>query len=182
MRAERLSISDVVLFEPRVFGDERGSFFESYNQNVFEKAVGEKIAFFQDNQSCSVAGVVRGLHYQLAPMAQGKLVRVTSGAVFDVAVDLRRSSPTFGKWVGELLTAENRRQLWIPPGFAHGFMALSKGADFLYKATAPYSSLHERCILWNDPTLAIEWPSDVDVILSAKDAGGQRWSEADFFD
>lgn len=182
MKAERLAISDVVLFEPRVFADERGSFFESYNEDVFEKAVGEKVAFFQDNHSYSVAGVVRGLHYQLAPMAQGKLVRVTSGAVFDVAVDLRRSSPTFGKWVGELLTAENRRQLWIPPGFAHGFMALSQGADFLYKATAPYSSAHERCILWNDPTLGIKWPNDVDALLSAKDAKGEKWSEAVFFE
>jgi len=182
VKTERLAIADVILFEPKVFGDERGAFFESYNEQSFETAVGKKIAFFQDNQSHSVPGVVRGLHYQLDPMAQGKLVRVVSGSVFDVAVDLRRSSPTFGKWVAAILSAENRKQLWIPPGFAHGFMALSEGAEFLYKATAPYSAPHERCILWNDPSLGIEWPSEVEPIISAKDAVGKRWDDADYFE
>lgn len=177
-----LSIADVILFEPRVFGDERGSFFESFNADNFRAATGLDIDFFQDNHSTSAVGVVRGLHYQLDPTAQGKLVRVVAGKVFDVAVDLRRSSPSFGKWVGETLSAENRKQLWIPPGFAHGFMALSEGTEFLYKTTAPYSARDERCIIWSDPTIDIDWPKPDEVRLSPKDALGKTWDQADLFD
>jgi len=182
VKYELLAIPDVILFEPQVYSDQRGSFFESYNQQSFENALGKEIKFFQDNQSRSAPGVVRGLHYQLDPMAQGKLVRVVSGSVFDVAVDLRRNSSTFGKWVGEILSADNKKQLWIPAGFAHGFMALSEGAEFLYKATAPYSAELERCILWNDPTVDINWPQQIEPIISPKDAAGQSWSDAEFFE
>lgn len=179
MKATRTSIADVIVFEPRVFGDERGFFFESFNRRAFEEATGITGDFVQDNHSRSLKGVLRGLHYQLAPKAQGKLVRVVQGEVFDVAVDIRKGSPSFGQWVGEILSAENRRQLWIPPGFAHGFLTLSESAEFLYKTTDTYSPAHERSILWNDPELGIEWPLDGPPIVSAKDATGTRLAEAE---
>lgn len=179
MKATRTSIGDVIVFEPRVFGDERGFFFESFNRRAFEEATGIMGDFVQDNHSRSLKGVLRGLHYQLAPKAQGKLVRVVQGEVFDVAVDIRKGSPSFGRWVGEILSAENRRQLWIPPGFAHGFLTLSESAEFLYKTTDTYSPAHERSILWNDPELGIEWPLDGPPIVSAKDAMGTRLAEAE---
>ncbi len=182
MKITSLAISDVVTFEPRTFSDERGYFFEYYNEAIFKNAIGQGIHFYQDNQSHSKAGVIRGLHYQLEPMGQGKLVRVTAGAAFDVAVDIRRKSPTFGKWVGQVLSAENRLQMWIPAGFAHGFMALTEGVDFQYKVTAPYSASHERCIRWDDPTISINWPDSVKPILSAKDAEGRHFKDADLFD
>jgi dTDP-4-dehydrorhamnose 3,5-epimerase len=169
MKATRLAIPDVILLEPRVFGDERGFFFESFNHRQFEEAVGRPVKFVQDNHSKSAKGVLRGLHYQL-PQAQGKLVRVTAGEVFDVAVDLRKSSPTFGKWVGERLSAENKLQMWVPEGFAHGFVVLSESAEFLYKTTDFYAPEHERCIAWNDPALGIQWPLEQPPQLSAKDA------------
>jgi dTDP-4-dehydrorhamnose 3,5-epimerase len=158
MNARRLALPEVMVLEPGVFGDERGFFLESYNRMVFLAATGVEADFVQDNHSRSGRGVLRGLHYQLPPKAQGKLVRVTSGSVFDVAVDIRRASPTFGRWVGECLSAENHRQMWIPAGFAHGFLVLSDVADFLYKATAYYSPEHERVVAWDDPDVAIEWP------------------------
>jgi dTDP-4-dehydrorhamnose 3,5-epimerase len=168
MKVTPLSIPDVLLIEPQVFGDDRGFFYESFNQNKFEEAMGKKINFVQDNHSKSIKGVLRGLHYQLAPKAQGKLVRVTQGEVFDVAVDLRQSSPTFGKWVGEILSSDNKKQLWIPQGFAHGFLTLSDTAEFLYKTTDFYSKEHEQAIIWNDETIGIDWPSRK-VSLSPKD-------------
>ena len=175
------AIADVLILEPKVFGDARGFFFESFNQAVFDahikQANGQPYTFVQDNHSRSARGVLRGLHYQLQ-QPQGKLVRVVSGAVWDVAVDLRQSSPTFGQWVSCELTAENHRQLWVPPGLAHGFEVLSETADFLYKTTDYYAPAHERCIAWNDPTLAIGWPADVKVQLSAKDQQGWSWPEA----
>ncbi|MGQ9724469.1 MAG: dTDP-4-dehydrorhamnose 3,5-epimerase [Tepidimonas sp.] len=169
-------IAGVLILEPRVYGDARGFFFESFNQRDFEAATGlSGIAFVQDNHSRSARGVLRGLHYQLPPMAQGKLVRVVRGAVFDVAVDIRRDSPTFGRWVGVELSESNQRQLWIAPGLAHGFLTLTETADFLYKTTAYYSPAHERCIRWDDPTLAIAWPAlNVPLTLSDKDRAG-RW-------
>ena len=178
MEFERLAIPEVILLKPKVFGDERGFFMESWNQEVFDRIVGEPIRFVQDNHSRSTKGVLRGLHYQLPPMAQGKLVRVTRGEVFDVAVDIRRSSPTFGKWVAATLSGENHHQLWIPPGFAHGFLTLSDTADFLYKTTAFYSKDHERGIRWDDPALGVSWPlqgsgpglSDRDRMLSLSHA------------
>ncbi|THF57646.1 dTDP-4-dehydrorhamnose 3,5-epimerase [Pseudothauera rhizosphaerae] len=173
MQATRLAIPDVILFTPKVFGDERGFFFESYNQRVFREATGLAPEFVQDNHSRSVRGVLRGLHYQMEPHAQGKLVRVVHGAVFDVAVDIRPGSPTFGRWVGETLSADNKLQLWIPPGFAHGFLTLSDTAECLYKTTDFYSPEHERCIAWNDPDLAIDWPLDgMQPVISAKDGQG----------
>lgn len=175
MKAVRLAIPDVILLEPKVFGDERGFFFESYNRHAFLDATGLDVGFVQDNHSRSTRGVLRGLHYQLPPKAQGKLVRVVVGEVFDVAVDIRKGSPTFGKWVGEMLSAENKRQMWIPPGFAHGFLTLSDAAEFLYKTTDYYSPEHERCVRWDDPLLAIEWPQGVKPLLSAKDANGARF-------
>lgn len=177
MKKTRLAIPDVFLLEPKVFGDERGFFFESYNHRQFEEIVGRPIKFVQDNHSRSVKGVLRGLHYQL-PMAQGKLVRVTSGEVFDVAVDLRRSSPTFGQWVGERLSAESKRQMWIPEGFAHGFLVLSEYAEFLYKTTDYYTPEHEQCIAWNDPALDIHWPLELQPQLSTKDAAAIQLSDA----
>lgn len=180
MKATRLSIPDVVLLEPRVFGDDRGFFFESFNQQRFDEAIGRKVEFVQDNHSRSFKNVLRGLHYQIQ-QPQGKLVRVVSGEVFDVAVDLRKSSPTFGKWVGELLSAENKHQLWIPEGFAHGFVVLSETAEFLYKTTDYYAPEHERCMLWNDETLAIQWPIDTKPTLSEKDMHSQKFSEAQVF-
>lgn len=167
------AIGGVFIIEPKVFGDSRGFFFESFNQRAFEAATGVTLPFVQDNHSRSAKGVLRGLHYQVE-QPQGKLVRVVAGAVFDVAVDIRSGSPTFGKWVGVELTAENKRQLWVPPGLAHGFLVLSETADFLYKTTDYYAPQHERCIIWNDPTLAIDWPLDGEPILSAKDAAGDR--------
>jgi dTDP-4-dehydrorhamnose 3,5-epimerase len=173
-------IPDVKIFEPKVFGDERGFFFESFNQKIFEDAIGRKIEFIQDNHSKSAKGVLRGLHYQLPPMAQGKLVRVVQGEVFDVAVDIRKSSPTFGKWVGINLSAENKRQMWIPEGFAHGFLTLSDTAEFLYKATNYYSPISEGSIIWNDPTLNIRWPH-TDVRVSTKDQTAKNFLTSDTF-
>ncbi|MDN6856448.1 dTDP-4-dehydrorhamnose 3,5-epimerase [Pseudomonas sp. CAN2814] len=181
MKATRLALPDVVLFEPRVFGDERGFFFESFNHRQFEEAVGRSVNFVQDNHSRSSKGVLRGLHYQIV-QPQGKLVRVVSGEVYDIAVDLRRSSPTFGQWAGEYLSAENKRQLWVPEGFAHGFLVLSDHAEFLYKTTDYYAPGHERCIVWNDPDLAITWPGSEAPILSEKDARGGRFESAEVYD
>ena len=172
MKATRLSISDVVLLEPRVFGDDRGFFYESYNEETFRQVTGVDVQFVQDNHSRSVKNVLRGLHYQLPPKAQGKLVRVIVGEVFDVAVDLRQGSPTLGRWVGETLSAENRRQLWIPPGFAHGFLVLSEHVEFLYKTTDYYAPELERCIIWNDADLNIAWPLEGEPIMSGKDRMG----------
>ncbi len=172
MKATPLAIPDVILLEPRVFGDGRGFFYESYNQLAFHEATGLDIQFVQDNHSRSVRNVLRGLHYQLPPKAQGKLVRAVVGEVFDVAVDIRKDSPTFGQWVGEILSADNKRQMWIPPGFAHGFLVLSEIAEFLYKTTDYYAPDLERGILWNDPDVAIAWPLNDDPVLSAKDAQG----------
>lgn len=170
MKVTPTAIPDVLLIEPKVFGDERGFFLESFNQKAFDAAVGRHVAFVQDNHSRSAKGVLRGLHYQLPPHAQGKLVRVTRGAVFDVAVDNRRDSPTYGRWVGVELSGENHRQLWIPPGLAHGFLVTSESADFLYKTTEFYTPTAERAIRWDDPALAIEWPLDgLTPTLSAKD-------------
>ena len=172
MKATRLAIPDVVLIEPKVFGDARGFFFESFNQQAFNEATGTNHAFVQDNHSRSTQGVLRGLHYQIQ-QPQGKLVRVARGAVFDVAVDIRRSSPTFGQWVGAELTEDNQHQLWVPPGFAHGFVVLSESADFLYKTTDYYAPQHERSIAWNDPSIGISWPAlaqGQQPLLSAKDS------------
>jgi dTDP-4-dehydrorhamnose 3,5-epimerase len=169
------AIPDVLILEPRVFGDSRGFFLESFNQDTFRQATGLDVNFVQDNHSRSRKGVLRGLHYQLPPHAQGKLVRVVRGSVFDVAVDIRRDSSTFGQWVGVELSEENHRQLWIPPGLAHGFLVTSESADFLYKTTAYYSPTHERCIAWNDPDLAVSWPLAEDPTLSSKDTCGSRF-------
>jgi dTDP-4-dehydrorhamnose 3,5-epimerase len=171
MQVTPLSIPDVLLIEPRVFGDERGFFFESFNQKVFEQAVGRQISFVQDNHSKSVKGVLRGLHYQVK-QPQGKLVRVVQGEVFDVAVDIRKSSKTFGQWVGVILSAENKKQLWVPEGFAHGFVTISETAEFLYKTTDYYAPKYERCIMWDDPSLAISWPIKGKPTLSSKDSHG----------
>ena len=179
MKATRLTIPDVVLIEPKVFGDARGFFFESFNQKAFNEATGTHFQFVQDNHSRSGRGVLRGLHYQVQ-QPQGKLVRVARGAVWDVAVDIRKGSPSFGQWVGAELTEDNQHQLWVPPGFAHGFVVLSDSADFLYKTTDYYAPQHERCIAWNDAQLAIAWPAlDVPVQLSAKDQAGRPFAEAD---
>ena len=176
------AIAGLLIIEPRVFGDARGFFYESFNQQAFDAATGTQLHFVQDNHSRSAKGVLRGLHYQLAPRAQGKLVRVVRGAVFDVAVDLRQSSPTFGRWVGAELSEDNQRQLWIPPGFAHGFLTLSDSADFLYKTTDYYSPEHERCIAWDDPALGVQWP-DLGLApqLSAKDRQGRALGQAEVF-
>ncbi|ANF87599.1 dTDP-4-dehydrorhamnose 3,5-epimerase [Pseudomonas antarctica] len=181
MKHTELAISDVVLIEPRVFGDERGFFFESFNQEQFESAIGRSVKFVQDNHSRSVRNVLRGLHYQVR-QPQGKLVRVVSGEIFDVAVDIRKGSATFGQWVGEVLSAENKRQLWIPEGFAHGFVVLSESAELLYKSTDYYAPAHERCLAWDDPSLAIKWPIDGTPTLSEKDTKGQLLSAAEVFD
>ena len=181
MKATRLAIPDVVLIEPKVFGDSRGFFFESFNQKAFDEATGTNHQFVQDNHSRSSKGVLRGLHYQIQ-QPQGKLVRVVRGAVFDVAVDIRKSSPTFGQWVAEELSEDNHRQLWVPPGFAHGFVVLSDIAEFLYKTTDYYAPQFERCIAWNDPDLAIDWPNmGMAPLLSAKDGAGRKLSNADCF-
>ena len=181
MEFKALSITDVWLITPRVFGDQRGFFYESFNAREFEAHVGYAPSFVQDNHSKSTRGVLRGLHYQLPPHAQGKLVRVTAGEVFDVAVDIRRSSPTFGKWVGAVLSATNHHQLWIPPGFAHAFITLSETAEFLYKTTDFYAPQSERAIIWNDPDLGIDWPFSGNPSLSAKDMQAVVLKEAEVF-
>ncbi len=177
-----LDLPEVVLFIPRVFGDERGFFFESFNAREFTIATGLCPDFVQDNHSKSLKGVLRGLHYQLPPHAQGKFVRVVQGEVFDVAVDIRKSSSTFGKWVGAFLSAENKHQLWIPPGFAHGFLTLSDSAEFLYKTTSLYAPEFERCIQWNDSVINIEWPYDGEPCLSAKDRCGKPFEISEVFE
>ncbi|MDG9889550.1 MULTISPECIES: dTDP-4-dehydrorhamnose 3,5-epimerase [Pseudomonas] len=182
MHAIPLAIPDVILFTPKVFGDDRGFFYESFNAKVFSESTGLRPTFVQDNHSRSVKGVLRGLHYQLPPHAQGKLVRVAQGEVFDIAVDIRRSSPTFGKWVGAVLSAENKNQLWIPPGFAHGFVTLSDTAEFLYKATDFYSPASERCIAWDDPEVGIDWPINLTPSLSGKDQLGVALASAEVFE
>lgn len=178
MNAIKTEIPDVIIFEPKVFGDERGFFLESFNQKFFEEATGLKRDFVQDNHSKSSKGVLRGLHYQLPPMAQGKLVRVVQGEVFDVAVDIRKSSPTFGKWVGVHLSADNKRQLWIPEGFAHGFLTLSDTAEFLYKTTNYYSPTDEQSIIWNDIAIDIQWPAAEKIIISLKDEAASSFTQA----
>jgi len=180
MKAMALAIPEVILLEPRVFTDERGSFFESFNHAQAEQLLGRELEFVQDNHSHSLQDVVRGLHYQLH-LPQGKLVRVISGSVFDVVVDIRQSSPTFGQWVSAILSAENKQQLWIPEGFAHGFAVLSSEAQMIYKTTAYWSSADEHCILWNDPTLNINWPKLSRPVLSIKDAQGKLFSQAKVF-
>lgn len=177
MRATPLAILDVLLLEPKVYGDERGFFFESYNEKAFFDATGVKAHFVQDNHSRSAHHVLRGLHYQLE-QPQGKLVRVVQGEVFDVAVDIRKGSATYGQWVGERLSAENKRQMWIPPGLAHGFLVLSESAEFLYKTTAFYAPEDEHCIAWNDRDLAIAWPLEGLPQLSARDQQGLPFREA----
>lgn len=181
MEATRLSIPDVILFTPKVFGDERGFFFESFNQQCFEELTGLKREFVQDNHSKSQQGVLRGLHYQLPPKAQGKLVRVVQGDVFDVAVDIRKSSPTFGRWVGAKLSADNKQQMWIPEGFAHGFVTLSDTAEFLYKTTEYYAPEYERCIAWDEAEIGIDWPFSQAPVLSGKDQQGLLLKTAEVF-
>jgi dTDP-4-dehydrorhamnose 3,5-epimerase len=181
MKATQLSISNVLLFEPTVFGDNRGFFFESFHQQRFNEAIGRTLSFVQDNHSKSAKGVLRGLHYQIQH-PQGKLVRVVSGAVFDVAVDIRKSSPTFGKWVGEVLSGENKKQMWVPAGFAHGFIVLSESAELLYKTTDYWYPEFERSIAWNDPTLNINWPIDGLPQLSVKDRQAATLDRAELFD
>jgi dTDP-4-dehydrorhamnose 3,5-epimerase len=175
------AIPDVLVLEPKVFGDARGFFFESFNERDFREKTGVDAAFVQDNHSKSVKGVLRGLHYQIQH-PQGKLVRVVQGRVFDVAVDLRKSSPTFGRWAGAVLDAETHRQMWVPPGFAHGFVVLSDAAEFLYKTTDYWYPEHERSLLWNDPALGIDWPIDFAPQLAAKDAAGKLLQDADLFE
>ena len=184
MKGTPTQIPDVLVLEPKVFGDARGFFFESYNEKVFREATGVTASFVQDNHSRSGKGVLRGLHYQVK-QPQGKLVRVVRGAVFDVAVDLRRSSPSFGKWVGAELSEENQRQFWVPPGFAHGFVVLSKTADFLYKTTDYYAPEHERCIAWNDPEIGIDWQlAEAGIarpLLSSRDNAARALADAAIF-
>jgi len=180
MQVEKLDLPGLILLEPRVLGDERGFFFESYNRRRFFEATGLDPDFVQDNHSRSARGVLRGLHYQIR-QPQGKLVRVVQGEVFDVAVDLRRASPGFGRWQGLVLSAANKRQLWIPPGFAHGFLTLSETAEFLYKTTDYYAPEHERCLAWNDPELGIEWPLQAPPLLSLKDQQGCALNDAEVF-
>lgn len=185
MKVTTTAIPDVLVIEPKVFGDARGFFYESFNRKDFQEQTGVRLDFVQDNNSRSARGVLRGLHYQVR-QPQGKLVRVVRGSVFDVAVDIRRSSPTFGRWVGTELSEDNYRQLWVPPGMAHGFLVLSEFADFLYKTTDYYAPQHERCIAWNDPDLKIEWPlaqaAVVQPVLSAKDQTGLHLGAAELFD
>lgn len=180
MRVIDTAIADVKLIEPTVHGDARGFFFESFNQRQFDAAIGHAVHFVQDNHSRSARGVLRGLHYQLQ-QPQGKLVRVLQGAIFDVAVDLRRSSPSFGQWLGHELSADNHLQLWLPAGFAHGFLVLGESAEVLYKTTDYYAPQHERCIRWDDPALAIDWPLTAAPILSARDAQGTALTDAELF-
>ena len=181
MNVIQTEIPDVLIIEPKVFADERGFFMESFNQQRFNEIVGREINFVQDNHSRSSKGVLRGLHYQLAPKAQGKLVRVTQGEVFDVAVDMRRSSPTFGKWTSVILSGENKRQFWIPEGFAHGFYVLSDVADFLYKTTNYYSPEHDRSLKWNDADIRIEWGLIRTPFISQKDSLAKDFVHADYF-
>lgn len=181
MNVIKTNIPDVLVLEPKVFGDERGFFYESFNAKVFEDITGVKTDFVQDNHSKSAKHVLRGLHYQ-TKQVQGKLVRAIQGEVFDVAVDVRKSSPTFGQWVGEVLSADNKRMMWVPPGFAHGFLVLSETAEFLYKTTDFYAPEHEQVIVWNDPTIQIKWPLDVEPAVSTKDAAGRQLSNAIVFD
>ena len=181
MQVTQTAIPEVLILEPKVFGDSRGFFMESFNARTFRELTGLDVSFVQDNHSRSSHGVLRGLHYQLL-QPQGKLVRVVRGRVFDVAVDARRSSPTFGQWVGTELSEENNRQFWVPPGFAHGFVVLSESADFLYKTTDYYAPQHERCIAWNDPAIGIDWQFDGVPQLSAKDREGKLRAEAEVFD
>ena len=181
MQVIQTAIPDVLILEPKVFGDDRGFFFESFNQKTFEELTGVKAYFVQDNHSKSAANVLRGLHYQIQ-QPQGKLVRVTKGEVFDVAVDLRRQSGTFGQWVSAILSAENKRQMWVPPGFAHGFLVLKEGTEFLYKTTDYYAPQFERCVRWDDTEIGIDWPLLVAPILSAKDKLGLDLSNAEVFE
>lgn len=181
---ERARLPEILVLEPKVFGDERGFFQESWNQARFDEAVGMPVTFVQDNHSRSTQGVLRGLHFQISH-AQGKLVRVAAGRIFDVAVDLRRSSPRLGQWTGVELSADNHRQMWIPPGFAHGYLTLSESADVLYKATDYYAPQHERALIWNDPHVAIDWPLDqlrAAPVLSAKDRAAPAWTSCELFD
>jgi dTDP-4-dehydrorhamnose 3,5-epimerase len=180
MNITRTELSDVLIIEPKVFGDARGFFLESWSERTFRETTGVELRFVQDNHSRSARGVLRGLHYQLS-QPQGKLVRVVSGKVFDVAVDLRKSSVNYGRWVGVELAAEDFKQLWIPPGFGHGFLVLSETADFLYKTTDYYAPQHERCIAWNDVDIGIQWPAGLQPQLSAKDAAGARLRDAEVF-
>ncbi len=180
MKIEPTALPDVLLIQPRVFVDDRGFFFESFNQKIFTDQLQQSVEFVQDNHSRSCQHVLRGLHYQIQ-QAQGKLIRVISGSIFDVAVDIRQHSPTFGQWVGHCLSAENKRQMWIPAGFAHGFLVLSDAAEVIYKASDFYAPQHERCILWNDPDLNIQWPLTADPILSPKDLAGKRLKDAEVY-
>ena len=180
MNVVHMAIPDVLLIEPKIFGDDRGFFFESFNEQQFSAAVGKPVTFVQDNHSKSARGVLRGLHYQIQ-QAQGKLVRVIAGEVFDVAVDIRKNSPTFGHWVGAVLSAANNLQMWIPEGFAHGFVVTSDSAEFLYKTTDYWAPQYERCIAWNDPALGIKWPLDTPPVLSAKDQKGLSLMNAEVF-
>lgn len=182
MNAIETALPGVLIIEPKVFGDERGFFYESWNERAFAQATGVNLRFVQDNHSRSRRGVLRGLHYQIR-QTQGKLVRAARGAIFDVAVDLRRSSPAFGRWVGVELTEENRRQLWVPPGFGHGFVVVSEMAEVLYKATDYYAPEHERSLLWNDPRVGVEWPLDgIEPVLSSKDAAGLPLDACELFE
>lgn len=181
MKVTDTKIPDVKIIEPTVFEDERGFFFESFNHKKFEEAIGRSVTFGQDNHSKSSKGVLRGLHYQLPPYTQGKLVRVVFGEVFDVAVDIRKSSPTFGQWIGETISAENKKQIWIPEGFAHGFLTLSETAEFLYKNTDYYTQQYERSIVWNDVSLSIEWPFNINPLVSKKDRTATTFTMAEVF-
>lgn len=180
MKVTPTAIPEVLIIEPKVFGDDRGFFFESFNQAKFEAAIGRPVDFVQDNHSRSVKNVLRGLHYQIQ-QPQGKLVRVVQGEVFDVAVDIRESSPTFGQWVGEILSADNKKQLWVPEGFAHGFVVLSDTAEFLYKTTDYWAPEFERGIAWNDPAIGVQWPIKGEPALSTKDQQGKPLAEAEHF-
>lgn len=180
MKAIATALADVIVLEPKVFGDARGFFYESFNARRFTELTGVRAEFVQDNHSKSARNVLRGLHYQIR-QPQGKLVRVTAGAVFDVAVDLRRASPTFGQWVGVELSSENQRQMWIPPGFAHGFVVTSESAEFLYKTTDYWAPEHERALRWNDPALGIVWPVDIEPVLSGKDQQAALLADAEVF-
>lgn len=181
MNIIKTELPDVLIIEPKVFGDARGFFYESFNARTFAEVIGRNVTFVQDNHSRSAKNVLRGMHYQIR-QSQGKLVRVAVGEVFDVAVDLRKSSPTFGKWTGALLSAENKRMMWVPEGFAHGFLVLSDSADFLYKTTDYYAPAHERCVAWDDAEIGIQWPLTGPPTLAAKDAAGKRLRDAEVFD
>ena len=181
MKAISFTIPGLILLEPEVFGDNRGYLYESFNQKTFKETIGLSPRFVQENHSKSIKGVLRGLHYQLPPKAQGKLVRVIHGEIFDAVVDIRKDSPTFGQWLGEVISADNKKQLWIQPGFAHGFLTLSETAEVLYKATDFYSPEYERCIAWNDPDIGIEWPLHGEPILSDKDQNGLPFCDAKVF-